>query len=665
MAKNLPKTAVKGTANAETKSKKTQKGKDLLEKIDAYLDKSLNWLILVQLVVAFIFSLLLFDSKVSLSGDDAFYIIRANDFIHSFKYPSFQGPLYPMVLSIVVAFSGINLIPLKLLSLASMLGFIYLFFKSLRNRIPSTLLVFTSLAVCINSFILYYASQTYSEAFYMFIQMLLVLVFFNYFIDIKDKISVKQDIRRHIILAFCILAIVLTRSVGFSAFIAVAGYFLLRGEWKNLLFSVIAFGSVFLIFQGIKYSFWHEGGMQFAAQGSGLLNKDYYNPQSGKEDLAGLFSRLLKNSDLYFSKHFMYIFGFRGYAQFMPVYPVLTVIVYLFLAGSIFTFRKNNYLFFISLITGSFTLVTFIVLQATWDQSRLIIPVIPFILLLVLSCIYFLTKMPKLKAGQIGIPVLAIIILLTTFAQTAKSFKFNLENPGRYGGLTPDWKNYLIASEWAAKNLPKEAVIACRKPSISFVYGKGRNFYGIMQLPAYSSEDFIRNWQKEDSSVMVFKYKEFEGKQMTPVIYNRLKNNEIALLFSGDKVFFAEKLSDTARILLQKDVKTLNVQYYVSAKEFMSKDTVNIKELKVYYPDSLLLQLQKGNVTHFLTANIRRNSARKDGMIINTVERYMAFIQDKYPQMFTKVYQMGTDDNEPASVYQIEYEKYGLPVSRK
>ena len=90
---------------------------DLLGTLDAYFDTRMSWIIWVILGLTFVFSLLLFDSRVSLSGDDSFYIIRASDFIHSFKYPAFQGSLYPIVLSLFVAVFGINLIPLKVLSL--------------------------------------------------------------------------------------------------------------------------------------------------------------------------------------------------------------------------------------------------------------------------------------------------------------------------------------------------------------------------------------------------------------------------------------------------------------------------------------------------------------------------------------------------------------------
>jgi hypothetical protein len=638
--------------------------RDLLGIMDFYLDSRLSWLIWVILGITFLLSLLLFDSRVSLSGDDSSYIIRASELIHSFKYPGFQGPLYPVVLSFFVAIFGISLVPLKMVSLFSILGFMYLFFVSFKSRIPSSLLVITLLAISVNSFILYYASQTYNEAFYLLVQMVLVLVFFRFFIDNEQSKSLNQDIKRHLILAVSLLALVLTKNAGYSAVFAVVGYFIVRGQWKNLLYSIAAFGVLMIAFQGIKYLFWHESGLQFSTQGSGLMNKDYYNPQAGKEDLAGFITRVIENSKLYLSKHFISIIGLRKIAPEMKVSLFTTLIIYLMAIGSlIVTFRKNKYLFFSGLLTGSFLLVSFIILQVKWDQSRLIIPAVPFLILILFSVIYYISSTKQYKILQVLVPVLAILILLQSLAVSAVAIKANREVSGRYGGLTPDWKNYLKASEWAATNLPENAIVACRKPSISFVYGNGRNFYGIMQLPAYNMDVFYKNWAKEEQNYMLFNYADFAGKQLTQDLYNDLKSNMQAMLFVGDTVFLVEKLPATQVSSFSDKAKAAGFQYISSINTFKT-DYVLGKELKLYYPDSLLNQLQNAGVTHILTANLRRNSTRKDGMIINTVERYMAFIQEKYPQIYTKVSQVGEDENEPATIFKIDYEKYGLSLKK-
>jgi hypothetical protein len=636
--------------------------KDLLTVMNAYFDKRLSWLIWVILGITFLFSLMLFDSRVSLSGDDSFYIIRASDFIHSFKYPAFQGPLYPMVLSIFVAIFGISLVPLKVLSLIFVMGFIYLFFIAFRSRIPSSLLVITLLVLSVNSFILYYASQTYNEAFYLFMQIVLVLVFFSGFIDKEKEVSFKQDMQRHLILAISLLALALTKNAGYSAVIAVLGYFLLRGQWKNILYSIAAFGIVMIAFQGIKYMLWSDGGLQFSSQGSSLMNKDYYNPQAGKEDFAGFVTRLLDNSKLYLSKHFVSMLGLRKVTTAMSVSSTVTILIYLLSIGSlVITFKKNKYLFFTGLLAGAFLLISFLILQTKWDQNRLIIPAIPFLLLVIFSFIYYLSSIKEYKLLQVAVPILAVLIFFQSIAVTAKAVKENQKISGKYGGLSPDWKNYLKASEWAATNLPKDAIVACRKPSISFVYGKGRNFYGIMQLPAYSTDVFVNNWTKNDSAYMLFNYADFSGKQLNPQLFAMLKENMVAMLFVGDTVFFADKIEAGDRNSFYKEVNLAGFNYISSAgalKPLLDQG----KLVKLYYPDSLLSQLQNAGVTHILTANLRRNSTQKDGMIINTVERYMAFIQEKYPQIFSKVSQIGDDDNEPATIVKIEYEKYGRKV---
>ena len=69
----------KTTAATVKKTAAPAKTKDHLEIMDNYLDKRLGWLIWAILEITFLFSLLLFDLRVSLSGDDSFYIIRASD----------------------------------------------------------------------------------------------------------------------------------------------------------------------------------------------------------------------------------------------------------------------------------------------------------------------------------------------------------------------------------------------------------------------------------------------------------------------------------------------------------------------------------------------------------------------------------------------------------
>jgi hypothetical protein len=69
------------------------------------------------------------------------------------------------------------------------------------------------------------------------------------------------------------------------------------------------------------------------------------------------------------------------------------------------------------------------------------------------------------------------------------------------------------------------------------------------------------------------------------------------------------------------------------------------------HPDSVMALFERENVTHIILASLRRNPAKSDGYIINTMHRLMQPAFDKYPQRFELVKQIG--ETEPAYLYRI------------
>jgi hypothetical protein len=82
-----------------TKTKSSAAPKDLLDIIDQFFEKRSKTFFYISLGLTILFSLLLFDVKVGIGGDDSTYILRAYEFIKEGVYPGYQGPLYPMLLS--------------------------------------------------------------------------------------------------------------------------------------------------------------------------------------------------------------------------------------------------------------------------------------------------------------------------------------------------------------------------------------------------------------------------------------------------------------------------------------------------------------------------------------------------------------------------------------
>ena len=610
--------------------------------------------------ITLVISVLLYDPRISPGGDDSAYILMAHDFLKEFKFVNYQGPLYPMVLSVIDAIFGMSLKAFKIFSMLNMLACVYVIFRAFRNRIPSTLLFITLLLVSFNSHVLYFASQTYSEAFYMFVQSLLLLVFFNYFIPRENVTlspvapsSVAADLKRHLLLAVTLLAVILTRNAGYSLFLAIMGYFILYRQWKNLAWFTACFLVCYAAYQLLVFLLWDDVGIQASNQGSALLNKDFYKPELGRENLAGFIQRFWINSNQYISRFFMVLLGLRetftpdGY--FVDTKPIITVLIYLFgLTGLWFSYQQNKYLFFAGIVAGIFLTVTFLILQTNWNQFRLIIPAYPFMVMLLFSAAYYVLSLPGFRPFQFLLFVPVVFILFGMLSDTSKALEKTGKLKNEYSGLTSDWLNYAKVSAWAAKNLPEEALVACRKPSISSIYGHGKKFQGIYRVNSSNFDAFYERWKTDSLAYTILPV---EG--MNNQTYNVLLGHIEARLLLSDKYFFVVKNRELVQYLSQQSD---HIKMVSSPYEFSPVVKQAGAETAIYYPDSLLAPMNRANVTHILTANLRLNPNIKDGQTINTVERIATFIQEKYPTIFHRLIQIGAPDDEPADIFQINWE---------
>ncbi len=639
----------------KNKKKSSRETLSFFERCDAFFSKyDLAWF-WILFGVTLVTSLMLFDPRVSAGGDDSEYILSARAFFKEFKFPGYQGPLYPIVLSIPGALFGMSLTALKSFSMVAMLACMFFMFLAFRRRIPSTLLFITLLLTSINSHVLYFTSQTYSETFYMFMQALLLFVFFRLFIDREngDKLAVSAELKRHLLLAVTLLGAILTRSVGYTLFLAVVGYFLVYKQWKNIGWFAGAFLLCFGAYQLLKYALWGDASIQASGQGASLLYKDFYKPEYGHEDFWGFIDRLWVNSNQYLSRFFAAMLGVRDtftpQGVFVNVKPGITLLVYLLgLTGIWFSYKQNKYLLFSGFAVGLFLVVTFVILQTNWNQFRLIVPAYPLMILLLFTALYYILSLPRFRSYQFLLFVPAVVLFFTILSDTAEAAEKAGKLKNEYSGLTPDWLHYAKASAWAGGNLPEDALVACRKPSISSAYAKGRKFYGIYRVVSGNIDAFYERWKADSSAFAVIPT---EG--MTNEIYMSMYGHCEARLLLGQAYYLAVSDPAFVRELAGRWPKLQIVYSPRDLKPVMDKAG---DETAVYYADSLLAPLRQNNVTHVLSASLRLNPNIKDGQTINTVERVIAFIAEKYPSIMTQIKRFGEPNDEPAEIYQINWE---------
>ena len=436
------------------------------------------------------FSFFTFSLRISEGGDDSTYIIRAISFLEEGKFPQFQGPLYPLILSLFIAVFGTKIMVLKLSSWIFLSLSIFLLGKAIFNKVSAITFWGIILALVVNHHFLYFGSQTYSEAFFMALQSF----FFLYLFSTTEKhenplIPVPYVLAISVLL----LTLYLTRTLAIVAVPAVVLFFFIRGQKKAAWLTILFFPVLLGAFIGLK-TIIADSSIGGDSQLQSLLMEHPYDASQGRETFGGFFERFAQNSNIYLSKHFAILTGFKN-AMSLSKQPVVAILLYAwFITGMIRFYRKNPYLLFIGIYLIFMLGTTFFALHPIWDQARLIIPFYSLMIIFLIETIVSYTSKSKTVWKQkIPAVLLAFTVLLST-AQTVKQTDFQATfkniSGDRYYGYTPDWQNYLKMVEFASHNLP-ESYIACRKPNIARLTAGGKEFYGIYRFDSENADTLI------------------------------------------------------------------------------------------------------------------------------------------------------------------------------
>ena len=479
---------------------RSPQGFNIFSSLENFLKPREEKIFYILLSLSVLTGLILFDMRLSVGGDDSTYIQRAYEFLHKGVFPFEQGPLYPVILTPFVKFFGINLFVLKFLS-SIFLNMAFVFtYKALKNRIPFLLLFILLAFIAVNAFYQYFSSVTYNEAFFLMMQS--IALYYSLLLIDKSKntrLNYRADWKLLLLMALFYLLVSQTKTVAIICTLPLLFYFFVNKKWDYLMGSFVAFLGMKIIFElGIRAMYGPPAVGQFQA----MFMVDLYKPQLGYEDFAGMMQRFESNANTYLSARFFSIVYLRDYNENLIVYrPPLSVVIIVLVAGfSVLSYFKNKVVFFISLYAVSLIVAVFFGIQAKNTQYRLVIIIVPYLILLLMFGFYYLSRnifiLQLLFLGLFGYITLASLYNATV--KSAKNFPILKENlkGNRYAGFTPDWVNYLKASEWCADSLPKGEGILARKHSMSFIYGNGREFTPIYQVPTIMDADSMISFVK-------------------------------------------------------------------------------------------------------------------------------------------------------------------------
>jgi hypothetical protein len=481
----------------------------LYDKIEKWATKNDSKFFYSLLFSCAFLSFISFNARISEAHDDALYLEGGWRYVNEFPnyFYTQNAPLYPLFLGLLIKLIGFKLIIFKLFSvLFNLLGFV-LFYKALKGRIPAVVFIPVAIFQAANYLIIYYASMTFTEAFYFFLQGLFFYSAVKLIDVLKDSgVDVKSQLRPWILFGLSMFLISTAKSSAIVIIPAVILFFAIEKNWRAVGISLISYSVFKIPYEIIVRIIW-KAQNQFANQSEVLLRKDSYNKSLGNEDFSGFIDRFIGNCNLSMSKRFYQLLGWRDENSF-EVYGIIAFITIVIAVVGFWVLvkQKNKVMILFSLFTGAQAVLSFVILQVTWDQARITLVCMPIILILVLSTFYHFTKKPGF--GQTLYLSVALLMISSTLLSSTKRGFANLPivqknlKGDKYYGYTQDWQNFLRCSQWCADSLGKESLVASRKAPMSFVYGNGKKFFPIYSVV---KKDSATNQSNPDSALAYLK----------------------------------------------------------------------------------------------------------------------------------------------------------------
>jgi hypothetical protein len=475
-------------------------------KIERWLSENSRVLMFWTIGIGILFAFLLFNARI-LETDDGLYIESGYHYAQNFfgYYFTSSAPLYVMFLALPISLFGINLLIVKSFSVVFYAVGMYFLYRSFRGRVSDVIFFPAFSITAFNVVILSYASLTFTESFFMMVQS----IFFFVLLQQLDKEAVETDqpqknVKGWMAVGLMLLVLSLTKNIAVAAVGTTTVYFLYQKKYKNGATVVAAYAFFWGLAEILKKVLW--GNLiisQYGSQSRMMFLKNPYDPNSGQETLLGFVDRFFGNSQIFLSSRFLEILGLRGDGSEPSVF--LTIIV----AGAILfglvrmMMNKEKSLLAMVFYALGISLVTFIALDTSWGQTRYIMIFTPFFLIAIFYGVYDLVKKhnaPLLRMLYIvavgGLLVLNVFTTLNGASNNLPILQKNLQGD-TFTGYPDQWANYLRLSQWSADSLGKDAFIACRKPSVSFIYGRGKNFAGIYNVPSKDADTLILQLQRQ------------------------------------------------------------------------------------------------------------------------------------------------------------------------
>ncbi len=370
-----------------------------------------------------------------------------------------------------------------------------------KGKVPYLVLFTTLIYLSINSYFLYFASQTYTEAFTLCLQALAFIFFFNHIKLLGENPSLKNTWKSWLMFGFFLLVLSITKNILIVSVGCFALYFLIYKEWMNAVLSILSFVIFKLPYELLTRTVLHA---QTTSQLDQVMLKDFYNPSAGNEDFpSGYIERIFENFNIFVSVQVYKVLGFRSdNTKVAAADEANWLLTLIFAAALIFIFitlyRKNRYLVFGLLYAIGVWFASFTSLQTIWsEQWRLILPYVPYALIALLGGLWYRAKDAKQTVFKPVLIIVLVLFILIQFPLTSKKISENSSGLKHYlkGDMSynvPDqYTDFVSICDSIQYKVQPNAIIATGKPGEAFVYSRGFKFERVPMPKADESADSV------------------------------------------------------------------------------------------------------------------------------------------------------------------------------
>lgn len=418
-----------------------------------------------------ILSLLTFQPQPHTGGDNAAYLSLGTALLDRHAYVTLYDPaapphtqyppVFPAVLAVAMAAGLSPWVQLKVvMSVFSALAIAFTYLWIRRRRRPALALGVTAL-VALSPGVLEQGHWILSDVPFWCFTMLALWGF--------ERLP--KGMRAHYAVAVvAAVAAYFTRSAGLPLAIAVGAWFALRRSWRQLAgFAAVLVPLALLWWLRAR----QYGGIDYVNQ---FWFVNPYAPDLGRIGVMDLFDRMVENSSKYARIHLPILLV--GQASAPALAASLAVIGFGVYGWARRVRRPGVAELFLPLYLG-----LLLIWPAVWSGERFLLPVLPVVLCFAGDGLVRAVAAIRRQVGFAASAAATGLIALLALPQLARAglasgdCMIEYRMGDRYACLHPAWRDFFGVAEWARTELPADAVVISRKPSL---------FWAIAGLPSRS-----------------------------------------------------------------------------------------------------------------------------------------------------------------------------------